>query len=64
MGTIKVIGIIAIIILVVAYLGEKVLTWFIEPSDTTDKIEDILGSVALAALVVGVACGLLCLLLR
>lgn len=59
MGTIKVIGIIAIIILVVAILGKKVLTWFIEPSDTTDKVEDILGCIAVASLVVGVACGLL-----
>lgn len=61
MGIVKTIGIIAVIVFLVAYLGEKTLNWFVKPGSTTEKIDQLLGYVATGAFALAAACGIISL---
>lgn len=61
MRIIKIIGIIAIIAFLVAYIGEKAIGWFSDPGSTMDKIRQILGYVATGAFSIGATCGVISL---
>lgn len=61
MEIVKTIGIIAILIFLVAYLGEKTLGWFAKPGSTTEKIDQILGYVSTGAFALASACGIISL---
>ena len=61
MEIVKTIGIIAIILFLVAYVGEKTLGWFANPGSTTEKIDQILGYVSTGAFALASACGIIAL---
>ena len=61
MQIVKVIGIIAIIVFLVAYIGEKAISWFAEPGDIINTIVRILGYIATGAFSIGASCGIISL---
>ena len=61
MRIIKIIGIIAIIVFLVAYIGNKAISWFADPGSTLDKIRQILGYAATGAFTIAASCGIISL---
>ena len=61
MKTLQIIGIIAICIFLVAYIGCKAIDWFVSPGSIKDKIVDILSYVASGSLAVAATLGVICL---
>lgn len=59
MEIVKIIGIVAIIVFLVAYIGDKTISWFVNPGSTMEKIDQILGYVATGAFSVASACGII-----
>ena len=61
MKTPQIIGIIAICVFLVCYIGCKAIEWFVAPGSIKDKIVDILSYVASGSLGVGATLGVICL---
>lgn len=59
MEIVKIIGIIALIIFLVAYIGTKVISWFVLSGEVVNKVEEILEYVSSASLTIGAACGII-----
>ena len=59
MELIKIIGIIAIIVFLVAYIGNRAISWFVVPGTTLEKVEDILSFVATGGLAIAASCGII-----
>ena len=59
MKTIKIIGIIALILFVVAVIAKKAVIWFVDPGETQDKILQIIGYVITGSFTIAASCGLL-----
>ena len=59
MEIVKIIGIAAILVFLVAYIGEKTIGWFVKPCTTAEKIDEILGYVANGSFALASACGII-----
>ena len=59
MEIVKIIGIIALVIFLVAYIGDKTIAWFVKPGTIVEKIDAICGYVASGAFAIGTACGII-----
>lgn len=59
MELVKIIGIVAIIVFLVSYIGDKTLSWFVKPGSVTEKIDQILGYVSNGAFAIASACGII-----
>lgn len=59
MEIVKIIGIIALIVFLVAYIGTKVISWFVLSGEVVNKIEEILEYVETASLTIGAVCGII-----
>ena len=59
MEIVKIIGIIALIVFLVAYIGTKVISWFVLSGDVVNKVEEILEYVSSVSLIIGAACGII-----
>lgn len=59
MEIVKIIGIAAILVFLVAYIGEKTISWFVRPGSSLEKIDKILGYVATGAFSIASACGII-----
>lgn len=57
MEFVKITGIVALIIFLVAYVGDKTISWFVNP--TTEKIDEILGYIATGTFGLAAACGII-----
>lgn len=62
METIKIVGLIALILFLFAYIGNKAITWLVLPDARIAKVEKILQYVASGSLTVAAACGMIHLL--
>ena len=49
MEIVKIIGIASILIFLVAYIGDRTLSWFVKPGSVAEKIDEILGYVSSGA---------------
>lgn len=58
MGAIRIIGIIALVIFLIAIIGKYTIKWFATKWEKRDKAVSILGYVATASLVATAACGI------
>ena len=61
MEIVKIIGIIALIISLVAYLGTKctkIISWFVLSKEVMKKVEEILEFVFSTSLTIGAVCGI------
>lgn len=58
MGIVKVVGIIALVVFLVAYIGDKVMEW-ISTSSVCDKICQILEYVECGAMTIALVCGII-----
>lgn len=61
MQAIKIIGIIALVIFVVAVIAKKAFGWFVSPGKVLDKAMEILGYVITGSLTIAASCGIICL---
>lgn len=61
MELVRIIGIIAMLFFLVAYIGGKVIGWFTS-GEIVDRIVSILVSVSTGALTIGTVCGIIHLL--
>ena len=59
MGIVKIIGIIAILIFLVAYIGDRTITWFVKPGSILVKVVEILDYVATGTFYLASACGII-----
>ena len=59
MEIVKIIGIIALIIFLVAYIGTKVISWLVSSEKVVDKVGEILEYVSSGSLTIGVVCGII-----
>ncbi len=59
MEIVKIIGIIALIVFLVAYIGTKVISWFALSGEIVNKIEEILEYVSTGSLTIGAVCGII-----
>ena len=59
MEIVKIIGIASILIFLVAYIGDKTLSWFVKPGSVAEKIDEILGYVSSGAFAIASACGII-----
>lgn len=59
MEIVKIIGIIALIIFLVSYIGTKVISWFVLSGEVVNKVEEILEYVSSGSLTIGVVCGII-----
>lgn len=59
MELVKVIGIIALIVFLVAYIGDMTTSWFIHNEETLKKVDQILDCIAFGGITVALACGLI-----
>lgn len=60
MEFVKITGIVALIIFLVAYVGDKTISWFVNSGNpTTEKIDGILGYIATGTFGLAAACGII-----
>lgn len=59
MEIVKIIGIIALIIFLVAYIGTKVISSFVLSGEVVNKVEEILEYVSSGSLTIGAVCGII-----
>ena len=59
MEIVKIIGIASILIFLVAYIGDRTLSWFVKPGSVVEKIDEILGYVSSGAFAIASACGII-----
>lgn len=59
MEIVKIIGIIALIVFLVADIGTKVISWLVSSEKVVDKVGEILEYVSSGSLTIGVVCGII-----
>ena len=56
MEFVKIVGIIALVVFLVAYVGHRCIKWFVSCGDKWDRIEEILEYIEVGSLTLGAVC--------
>ena len=59
MEFVKIVGIIALVVFLVAYVGHRCIKWFVSCGDKWDRIEEILEYIEVGSLTLGAVCGII-----
>lgn len=59
MEFVKIVGIIALVVFLVAAIGHKCIKWFIPTGDVWNRVEEILEYVEVGSLTLGSVCGII-----
>jgi hypothetical protein len=63
MNTIKILGIVACIVFLAAYIADRTLLWFVKPGSKAEKIDELLEYISTGAFALAGALGIINLFL-
>lgn len=59
MGIVKIVGIVALLVFLAAFIGRAVIVWFCDSSTIIDKVRATLGYVTTGAMTIAAVCGII-----